>query len=73
MATEEHWVLFDRSDPKTFPPPDAEVVVETESGQTFEARFIEKSTDFSLRYALWGNQGAVTRWRYPRKDHISLK
>jgi hypothetical protein len=56
--TEENWILFDRSDAKSFPPPDAEVLVETESGQTFIAKFIQKSTDFSLRYALWGNQGA---------------
>jgi hypothetical protein len=67
---EEHWVLFDRTDPKSFPAPDAEVVVETERGQSFSARFIQKSVDFSLRYALWGNQGAVTRWRYPAKDPV---
>jgi hypothetical protein len=65
--TEEHWIRFDRSDSKSFPPPDAEVVVETESGQTFIAKFILKSTDFSLQYALWGNQGAVIRWRHPSK------
>jgi hypothetical protein len=55
MTTEGHWVLFDRSDPESFPPPDVEVIVETESDQTFIATFIQKSTDFSLRYALWGN------------------
>ena len=70
ISSKEHWVRFDRSDPKSFPPPDVEVVVETERGQTFSARFIQKTTDFSLRYALWGNQGAVTRWRYPGKNQI---
>lgn len=69
-SSKEHWVRFDRGDPKSFPPPDVEVLVETECGQTFSARFIQKTTDFSLRYALWGNQGAVTRWRYPGKDHV---
>jgi hypothetical protein len=68
--SEKHWVRFDRTDPDSFPAPDAEVVVETERGQTFSARFIQKSIDFSLRYALWGNQGAVTRWRYPAKSDV---
>ena len=71
--TEEHWVLFDRTDPETFPASDAEVVVETERGQTFSAKFIQKSIDFSLRYALWGNQGPVTRWRYPAKNHLHAR
>ncbi len=62
--TEHDWVSFDRSDPNTFPLPDTEVIVETGRGQIFAARFILKNTDFSLRYALWGNQGAVIRWRY---------
>jgi hypothetical protein len=48
---------FDRSDPRSFPPPEVDVLVETERGQTYPARFIQKSTDFSLQYALWGNQG----------------
>jgi hypothetical protein len=61
---EVHWIRFDRHDPTSFPPPDIDVIVETEHGQTFPARFIQKSTDFSLRYALWGNQGGVTRWRH---------
>jgi hypothetical protein len=62
---EEHWICFDRHDPTSFPPPDLDVIVETESGQTFPARFIQKKTDFSLRYALWGNQGGVTRCGVP--------
>jgi hypothetical protein len=62
--SEDLWIRFDRSDPKSFPPADVDVIVETENGQTFPARFIQKSTDFSLRYALWGNQGRVTRWRH---------
>jgi hypothetical protein len=61
---EERWIRFDRRDPTTFPPPDVDITVETERGQIFPARFIQKSTDFSLQYSLWGNQGSVTRWRY---------
>jgi len=64
---EEHWIPFDRSDPKSFPPSDVDVVVETERGQTYPARFIRETTDFSLQYSLWGNQGRVTRWRYSKK------
>jgi len=67
MTEEHNWVRFDRNDPGSFPPPDVEVVVETERGQTFTATFIPKSHDFSLRYALWGNQGPVTRWRLAGK------
>ena len=42
ISSKRHWVRFDRSDPRSFPPPDVEVVVETERGQTFSARFIQK-------------------------------
>ncbi len=69
---EEHWIRFDRNDPKSFPPQDVDVVVETERGQTYPARFVQKSTEFSLRYALWGNQGDVTRWRHFAKGHVDL-
>jgi len=67
---EEHWIRFDRSDPRSFPPPEVDVLVETERGQTYPARFIQKSTDFSLQYALWGNQGRVTRWRYVTNSRV---
>ena len=67
---EEHWIRFDRNDPKSFPPSDVDLVVETERGQTYPAKFIQKSADFSLQYALWGNQGRVTRWRHSTKSRV---
>lgn len=70
--TDTQWIRFDRRDPKSFPAQDRDLVVETERGQTFSARFIAKSCDFSLKWALWGNQGAVIRWRYS-DDHLGSR
>jgi hypothetical protein len=69
---EQHWNRFDRDDPRSFPPPDVDLVVETERGQTYPARFVQESTEFSLRYSLWGNQGRVTRWRYFARGRVEL-
>jgi hypothetical protein len=58
------WTKFDRNDPASFPSQDRDLVVETANGQTFPARFIARNLEFSLKWSLWGNQGAVIRWRY---------
>lgn len=58
------WVNFDRTNPESFPSEDRDLIVQTARGQTFPARFIPKICDFSLKWSLWGNQGAVVRWRY---------
>jgi len=63
-VTDAQWIKFDRTDPKSFPSEGRDVVVETESRQTFPASFISRNCDFSLKWSLWGNQGAVVRWRY---------
>jgi hypothetical protein len=63
--TEIVWIKFDRNDPASFPPQDQDLIVETESGHTYPARFVAKNRDFSLKWSLWGNQGAVVRWRRP--------
>ena len=64
------WINFHQQDPRTFPIDNADVEVETQSGQIFPARFNQKTADFSLFYVLWGKQGAVTRWRY-RQEKVN--
>ena len=59
----EQWTLFDKAREETFPPDGAYVLVETESGNRFNARFSREGESFSLYYSLWGTQGQVTRWR----------
>jgi hypothetical protein len=63
IVTDIAWIKFDRNDPKSFPPGDCDLVVQTENGRSFSARFVAKSLHFSLKWSLWGNQGAVVRWR----------
>ena len=64
---EVQWFNFNKAKQETFPVDGAWVLVETESGQTFSARFNARAEDFALFLSLWGTQGAVIRWRYVNK------